>query len=123
MQEHHPRFRYHEANWLIRHIAISHLISMNRKFRRMGVDPDVKVYQQYLERKALKTTGQRRTEMKRPIPHGVYKVCQPHFILLDIRYLSTAQGACATSWDPENDNLRLHFQDSETASDCELSVG
>lgn len=76
MQEHHPRFLYHEANWLIRHIAISHLVSMNRKFRKLGVDPDVRVYQQYLEREALKTTAQRRTEMRGSMSRGKYKVYQ-----------------------------------------------
>ncbi len=88
MQEHHPRFLYHDANWLIRHMAISHLSSLNRKFRKLGVDPDISVYQQYLEKKALKPTTQRRTEMRGPMPHGIYKVCQPLFILSDMRHFS-----------------------------------
>jgi len=51
MQAAHPQFHFHEGNWLIRHLAISHLTNMNRKFRRMDPDPDVEHYRKYLVKK------------------------------------------------------------------------
>ena len=51
MQAAHPRFHFHEGNWLIRHLAISHLTNMNRKFRKMEPDPNIILYCRYLARK------------------------------------------------------------------------
>ena len=36
MQAAHLHFHFHKGNWLIHHLAISHLTNMNRKFHKMG---------------------------------------------------------------------------------------
>lgn len=54
MQAAHPRFHFHEGNWLIRHLAISHLTNMNRKFRKMVPDPEIRLYRRYMARKVAR---------------------------------------------------------------------
>ena len=72
MQELHPRFLFHEGNWLIKHLTISHLTNMNRKFCRMEPDPDRAVYQAYLANGA---TPQFPTSIQGPTSKSLYNVC------------------------------------------------
>jgi len=50
MQMLHPRFLYHEEDWVLRHITINHLAAMSKKFKRMAEDPNVEIHCQYLAR-------------------------------------------------------------------------
>jgi len=51
MKELHPRFRFHTADWLIRHFLITHCQVMSRSFAR-AVDPDVVTYKNYMKKKS-----------------------------------------------------------------------
>lgn len=50
MQELHPRFRWHTGDWLTRHLVLTHCQVMSRSFAKLGVDPDLAVYQNYLKK-------------------------------------------------------------------------
>ena len=48
MKELHPRFRFHTRDWLTRHLLIQHCQAMARWFAKIGDDPDLKVYENYM---------------------------------------------------------------------------
>jgi len=70
MQALHPRFLYHEEDWVLRHIAINRLTAMSKKFKRMAEDPDVEIHCRYLARRAPKSPA----PLRRPIPRRMNKV-------------------------------------------------
>ena len=63
MQAAHPRFHFHEGNWLIRHLAISHLTNMNRKFRKMEPDPEIKLYRRWKDARGPTSAGSHKVRM------------------------------------------------------------
>jgi hypothetical protein len=73
MQAHHPRFLYHEGNWVIQHIAISHLANMNRKFKKEEDDSDIEVHREYTSIKTSMTKTARPT--RGSTSQRVGKVC------------------------------------------------
>lgn len=50
MKELHPRFNFHTGNWLTRHFVMNHCQVKSKSFANLGVDPDVKIYQNYKNR-------------------------------------------------------------------------
>ena len=75
MQDHHPRFLYHEGDWVIRHIAISHLPNMNRKFKKESEDSDIEVHREYEFAETTRSRIKTPRPMRGPISQRVSKVC------------------------------------------------
>ena len=44
----HPRFRFHNRDWLTRHLVVKHCQARNRWFAKAGPDPDLKIYDDYM---------------------------------------------------------------------------
>ena len=57
MKDLHPRFRWHTDDWLTRHLVLMHCQAKSRSFTRLGDDPDLKTYDNYM-------TNQRRKNLK-----------------------------------------------------------
>src|SRR5258708_4050282 len=45
----HPHFKYHNDNWVIQHLTIMHLFTMNKKYQQAGIDPDVEIEHEYFK--------------------------------------------------------------------------
>lgn len=48
MKNLHPRFRFHTGDWLTRHLVVKHCQAKSRRFAKIGDDPDLKVYEDYM---------------------------------------------------------------------------
>ena len=70
MQELHPRFLYHEDDWILRHMTISRLATTTKKFKRMVEDPDIEIHHGYMARQAQKAPA----PFRGPIPWRINKV-------------------------------------------------
>ena len=64
MKELHPRFRFHTGDWLTRHLVVKHCQAKSRRFTKMGDDPDIKMYEDYM-------TSQKREKQKKAQKHLV----------------------------------------------------
>ena len=63
MRDLHPRFRFHTGDWLVRHLVIKHCQSRSRFFAKVGDDPDLKIYEQYM----IKQKQQKQKEAQQAI--------------------------------------------------------
>ena len=137
MQDHHPHFLFHEGNWLIRHLAISHLTNMNRKFRKMGADPDLAAYHAYLSNKTAPPSAPQASKTPRPVQTGSERPTTSSRVLNVPNIATNASLQNPPSnlglIEPSNVSLTflyyhevsiscIPFQDSETETDFGLSV-
>ena len=65
MKELHPRFRFHINDWLTYHFLLGHCATMSRTFTKLGVDPDVQIYQDFLEEEDERRQRDARYTLKR----------------------------------------------------------
>jgi len=70
MKELHPRFRFHTGDWITCHFAITHCRAMSRSFARLSPDPDIKIYERYMDkqRRNQQKEAQRALKKRRVAP-------------------------------------------------------
>ena len=65
MKELHPQFRYHTSEWLTWHFLIGHCHVMSSSFTKLGNDPDLVAYQNYMSKESQDWTNKVDQAIKR----------------------------------------------------------
>jgi hypothetical protein len=65
MKDLHPRFRFHTHDWLTRHLLIKHCQAILRSFVRLGDDPDLATYEEYMNKQKRKKQKEAQQTLKK----------------------------------------------------------
>ena len=74
MKELHPWFRFHMGDWVTCHFAVTHCQVMSRSFTRLGDDPDIKIYEWFMNQQRRNQQNETQKALKRccfALPKGL----------------------------------------------------
>src|SRR5260370_18618284 len=77
----HPCFKYHNDNWVIQHLTIMHLFTMNKKYQQAGINPDIEIERKYFKCKT-QAEAQREGHLTKRRRLGVVNTPKVHQISL-----------------------------------------